>query len=214
MANNCLFDMKITGPEEAVRELVSMLKDEHPTASIGRVFSFDVDEELTERAPGKPNIISVTGIGDCAWSMYSSMRDGLGRVKPLDSVVENLGLAVEAYSSEPGIGFQEHLLIVKGDVKIDDCVDYEEHLIDGASEEYINKLLEEKHLTREELMSQVNCNGELCFGGFDNYGDFSDLFQYFPEKEKASLDQKIAQANEKASTAYISNVKALNMEIE
>lgn len=34
MANNCLFDMKITGPEENVRTMVQMLKNKHPTASI------------------------------------------------------------------------------------------------------------------------------------------------------------------------------------
>lgn len=214
MANNCLFDMKIAGPEENVRTMVQMLKNQHPTASIGRVFSFDVDESLTERAPGNPNIISVTGSGDCAWSIKSAMRDGLGCVSPLDNVASQLGLAVEAFSSEPGFGFQEHLLIVKDNVEIDDCVDYEGYLIDGASESYINELLEEKHMTREWLMSHVNCNGEYCVGGFENYGDFSDLFQYFPERGKTSLDDKIAQASEKASNFPKSQDKNLDMEIE
>lgn len=214
MANNCLFDMKIAGPEENVHLLVSMLKNQHPTASIGRVFLFDVDEALTERAPGNPNIISITGYGDCAWSIKSAMRDGLGCVSPLDDVALQLGLAVEAFSSEPGCRFQEHLLIVKDNVEIDDHVDYEEHLIDGASESYINELLEEKHMTREWLMSHVNCNGKYCVGGFENYGEFSDLFQYFPEREKSSLDAKIAQASEKASSSTNSPGKALDMEIE
>ena len=106
------------------------------------------------------------------------------------------------------------MLIVKDNVEIDDCVDYEEHLIDGASESYINELLEEKQMSREWLMSHVNCNGEYCVGGFENYGDFSDLFQYFPERGKTSLDDKIAQASEKASNFPTSQDKNLDMEIE
>lgn len=211
MANNCCFDMKITGPEEGVRELISMLKSEHPSASIGRVFSFDVDETLTERSPDNPNIISVTGQGDCAWSMNHAMRRGFGTALPLDGAVEQLGLAVEAFSSEPCDQFQEHILIVKGIPEIDDRIHYEEYLVEDPSENTIRYLLEEKHLTREELMSKVNRDGLYCFGGFDNYGEFEDLFVCFPEKGKSPLSSQIAAATEKVSA--ISKGKNRDMEI-
>ncbi len=89
-----------------------------------------------------------------------------------------LSLVVEAFSSEPGCEFQEHLFIDRGKLLIEDCVDYEEYMVDDAEERQIQELMQDKGLTREQLMAAVNCNGDYCVGGFSNFGSFRDLFPY------------------------------------
>ena len=178
MANCCYFLMKITGREEAVQEFIRMLqwKDAFSTCGMGRVQEFEVDEDTAEYSEYNREFYSIEGQGDCDWSLKSALQDFEAR--SLLKETERLGLAIEAFSSEPGCEFQEHLLIDRGKVLIEDCVDYEEYMVDGANEEQIQKLLAEKNLTRDELMSAVNHNGDYCVGGFETFGEFRDLFPY------------------------------------
>lgn len=199
MANNCYFEMKIAGEEKAVEEFVQMLRWEGPfkQSGLGRVYSFDVDLSLAEKDPDGRPFISVQGQGDCAWSIKTAMIDT--KRHPLLEEIKRLGLAVEAYSSEPGVGFQEHYLIVKDEVLIDECVDYEEHWIEGAEESYIQQVMEEHTLTREELMGKVNDSGDYCIGGYDDFGDFDDLFSKLEWERKPALDDVIQDANNRAA---------------
>lgn len=201
MPNFCGFDMKIAGPEPAVMELVSLLQTKDPYTGLGRVFSFDLDDSMTEKDPRGGDLICVQGFGDCAWSLDSSMRDGCGFPRTLEKECERLGLVVEAFSSEPGCCFQEHLLIAKDDIVIDETEKYEEHLIDGATEEYIQNLCDEKHLTREQLMSKLNHNGEYTVGGVENYCEFGNLFRYLEVEKKPSLASVISNAQQKQGTS-------------
>lgn len=200
MPNMCGFDMKIAGPEKAVQELVYMLQQKNPYYSLGRVFSFDLDESQTENGPKGTDYIAVQGFGDCAWSVNSAMRQEFHPDRSLESETKRLGLVVEVFSSEPGFRFQEHVLIDKGDVLVDECPDYEEYLINGAPEAFIDNLLKEKDMTRDELMSKVNHNGEFCIGGVEGYCEFQDLFRYLNVQEKPPLDAVISSAHEKASS--------------
>lgn len=199
MANFCGYDMRIAGPVPAVQELVEMLQHKNPPHVLGRVFSFDLDESLTEKDPLGGDFISVQGFGDCANSVHTSMCIGSGYDHILEDETKRLGLVVEVYSSDPDNFFQEHLLFDKGFTEIDETVHYEEYVIDGASEEFIQDLLQEKNITREELMAQVNHNGEYCVGGFEDYCEFKDLFSYFEGREKPSLASQISKAAEKKS---------------
>ena len=200
MANNCMLDMRIAGREEAVQQLVKMLRWESPyeETGMGRVFSFDLDPSLTEYDPRGTGYISVQGFGDCAWSFNSAVMESPRKPSFLD-VTRRLGLVVEVFTSEPGVGFQEHLMIDKGQVITNECVDYEEHLIEGAEEWYIENLCEEKGMTREELMGKVNHNGEYTEGGFKNYGDFDDLFAYLEPEHKTALQDQISDAAARAA---------------
>lgn len=199
MANNCALDMRIAGREDAVLEMVKMLRWEDPyqECGIGRVYSFDLDPSLTEQDPSCSGLICVQGFGDCAWSFKTAILDW-GNNAFLDACFR-LGLVVEAFTSEPGIGFQEHILIDRGKIITDECVDYEEHLIDGAEAWYIEQVCEDHGLTREELMSKVNHNGEYTIGGFENYCDFDDLFTYL-EPERKTLNQQIFSAAKRAES--------------
>lgn len=203
MANNCYFEMKIAGREEAVNELVEMLqyKGRFKEIGLGRVYSFDAEEPV-HMTPGS-QFVSVMGYGDCAWSILCAMQAEYRKGLPsLESETERLGLVVEAFSSEPGCCFQEHILIDKGEPVWEECVDYEEHWISGMTEEEITDLCEEHNITRELLMKSLNDNGDYCVGGFEeDFGNFEDLSVYFkPELEHSnpSLDDKISSAAQRA----------------
>lgn len=193
MPNNCYFEMKVAGKEEAVEKFVQMIKREGPFeeyGGLGRVFSFDVDHSLTEKDPSGA-YIAVTAQGDCANSLRTALVEWPYR--PLGITAANLGVVLEAYSSEPGCFFQEHLLVdQKGDVSLE-CVHYEEYFIEGASEKEIESVCEEKEISREELISKLNSNGEYCIGGFEDFGVFQNLFPML-DRQQPSLDEKVQNA--------------------
>lgn len=170
MANNCFYDMKITGRKENIKELIQMLKWEgkYENNGIGRVFSC-YDSSIEEICG---DIGYTLVFGDCAWSVNSAMMNNAGREHGLESETGRLDLIVEVYSSEPGIGFQEHILINKGIVEINDCMDYEEHYVEDY--ETIEEYNAEYGTNFTEDM--VDENGDVCVGGFgDDYGDFQDF---------------------------------------
>jgi len=200
MANNCYFEMKVAGPAAAVEEFLQRLQWKEPYAQegIGRVFSFDIpNPDEVEKDPATGHI-ATWGSGDCAWSLRTAVLEIPSR--SLVSESERLGLVVEAFSSEPGCQFQEHILVAKGKVLENECVDYEEHWIDGASESYIQEVMKDHNLTRDELMSKLDHNGDFCVGGFDNFGEFEDLFPYFKEERKPALASRIQQAESRTDT--------------
>lgn len=179
MANSCYFLMKIAGKEENVQTFIRMLQHTGEYArqnGLGRISSFEIDEDTIERSPDNGQYYSVEGQGDCDWSLKTALQDYKSR--DLLKEVKRLGLFVEAYSSEPGCEFQEHLLIDRGKLLVSDCIDYEEYFVEDMDESQIQKLLQDKGITREELMSSVNSNGDYCVGGFHNFGDFHDPFPY------------------------------------
>lgn len=97
----------------------------------------------------------------------------------LESESERLNLVIELFSSEPGIGFQEHVLIKKGLVEIDEVEDYAEYWLDDYKN--VNDINREcgTRFTDED----VNENGVISEGGIDNYGVFEDLEIYFENCE-------------------------------
>lgn len=174
MANCCYFTMKIAGKPEQVSQFVHSLNH-----GFGRIYSFEADPIFAEKdpRPGSP-LVAVVGQGDCAWSISTAMPK-------LQEESARLGLCIEAFSSEPGIGFQEHYLYDKGILLEDECVDYCEYWVSGYGEEEIQTLLEDFEMTREELFSKLNEDGDYCIGGFENFGDFEDLFgRWTPEMLK------------------------------
>lgn len=168
MANNCMVDMKISGKTKNVKELIKMLswEGQYKNDGLGRVFECNYDEYDFEVA-GDEDIIGVTVFLDVAWSIKSAMRKNASR--NLETETKKLNLVVEAYSSELGCQFQEHVLIDRGKVVIDDCVDYEEYwvqeydTVDEFNAEYGTNFTED----------MINDNGDVCIGGFGNqYGQF------------------------------------------
>lgn len=179
MANSCYFLMKIAGTEENVQTFIRMLQhtgEYQEQNGLGWISSFEIDEDTAERSPDAGQYYSVEGQGDCDWSLKIALQDYKHR--DLLEEVKRLGLFVEAYSSEPGCEFQEHLLIDRGKLLVSDCVDYEEYFVEDMEESQIQALLQDKNITREQLMSSVNSNGDYCVGGFSDFGAFQDPFPY------------------------------------
>lgn len=188
MANNCWYQMRIAGKKESVDQFIAMLSGKAPTR-LGRVFSVYTDESFTPY-PGNKGIGYADISGDCAWSIKESMLPGSDPSVTLATEAKRLGLAVEAYSSEPGNRFQEHVLINKGDTLTFDCVDYQEHYVDVMSEKELAELCQEQDLTREELFSEAAVDGMFVVGGFgDDFANFSDLSAYLLPEPKLSFDQ-------------------------
>ena len=62
---------------------------------------------------------------------YHVMREGIpyvmaSRGTSLIQESKQLNLTIEVYSEECGMGFQEHIAVVNGDLMVNDCVDYQE----------------------------------------------------------------------------------------
>lgn len=149
MPNYCDYEMKINGKKENVEKLISYLQAEYSYKGDGtvecsadkhffRVFGADVLEEY-EIDPGKEDTLYTAIVGGCcAWSVYSCMMQGehtyYNRVKESNKkefygthmieATRELDLEVEIFSEEPGCGFMEHYRIDKGEVLVDDCVDW------------------------------------------------------------------------------------------
>lgn len=202
MANNCLFDMKIVGLEKNIEEFIQMMKWQGPYKEngLGRVFSFDVDPTLNEKDPRGGDLVAVVAIGDCAYSFRGAVLDNTRH--PILEETARLGLVLELYSSEPGNGTQEHILINKDEIVVNETAAYEEHWLEGMNPEDIQGLAEEKGMTVEELKSKVNCNGDYCEGGFEDYCDFDDLFSYLEPVLHTSLDAKISDAKARTEKSY------------
>lgn len=155
MANCCEFEMAITGE----RENIFKLKDD--ICSKFRVYSCYAYD--TDSIDSKRDISRLYIGGECAWSVRSAMVD-----YGLIELTEEYNVDVEIYSTEPGIGFQEHMLISKGDTIIMDCVDYEEHWIDdiGSVEAYNAEY-------GTDFTEDMVDDGYVYVGGFgDTYGMF------------------------------------------
>lgn len=170
MANYCNYVMKITGRKENVEELIDMMKwqGKYEGQGLGRIYDCWEDdiEEITEE------FVAAQVSGNCAWSVLTAMRNYNGRTPSLESESERLGLVIEVYSTETGMGFQEHCMIDKGYVVFEECLDYEEHWIDefDTLEEY-----NEEYGTgfTEDMVE----DGEyIRIGGYgDSYGQFHNI---------------------------------------
>ena len=186
MANNCWYQMRIAGQKESVDQFIDMLSGKG-SVHLGRVFSVYTDEPFTPY-PGNKGIGYADVSGDCAWSIKESMLPGYNPSITLATEAKRLGLVVEAYLSEPGNKFQEHVLINKGDILTFDCVDYQEHYVENMSEKELAELCEKRGLTKEELLSLVNDNGDYTVGGFgDDFANFADLSAYLLPKPKLDI---------------------------
>ena len=200
LANCCDFDIRISGQPEAVLEMASLLKvtdsflnENALKRHFGGVYYCDFEDYgIVTVGDG---LCYLAGGGSCAWSIQSSMREEMNGFSTLERESKRLGIMVEAYSSEPGIGFQEHVLIVKGEVVIDDCVDYKKHYVESAEKLEAYNKANDTDFTED----MINADGDVCIGGFgDDYGVYCVVSnQMLAEygKETSSLDEKILEAN-------------------
>jgi hypothetical protein len=180
--------MRAVGTKENIEEFIKVMNAGYDYGTMEfdydrhmfRVFEA-VSDEIDEYDDG---VFAVTINGYCAWSVRSCMFDDgyYGRIKERYSddfrgttlLLESkkLGLNIEVFSEESGMCFQEHCMIDKGEVVIDECIDYEEHYIgdfdtiEEYNEEYGTNFTEDM-IQDEEY---------IYIGGYgDEYGNFKNI---------------------------------------
>ena len=170
MANYCGYMMKITGRKENAEELIEMMKwqGKYEDNGLGRIYDCWVSgtEEYND------SFVSVYVNGNCAWSVLTAMRNYNGRHPSLESETERLGLLVEVYSSEPGMCFQEHCMIDRGEVVFEECIEYEEHWIGefDSIEEY------NKECGTNFTEDMIQDEEYIYIGGYgEQYGNFKKI---------------------------------------
>lgn len=166
MANYCSYTMSITGRKTNVNRMVKILKYKDKEYELARIFDADVSDYGFLEHENKTITLQVSG--SCAWSVYSCMMKGKGSyyhdsypdslLSNLEYLTDKLNLVIEVYSEEPGICFQEHILVKKGNVIIDDYRDWQQiYDVDGI------------------LVGEC--------GGYENW-DFQENQNYFNERGK------------------------------
>ena len=176
MANLCEFDMRVAGKRENINELATLLeyKGTDEIKGFGRVYELYVTNEEDKNGLSYADLS-----GDCAWSIYSAFLD-IGKPNLLTET-RRLNLVLEAYSREPGICFAEHYIISKGEILLDEEVDYQEVEIAELSEEELQELSRDEGKSLDTIRDEAyeNC-GYYRSGGFgENYADFENLAKYF-----------------------------------
>ncbi len=181
MANNCHFDVKVlySNPEdgELLKELFRT-KWTYPGASYEEYPAVaDVDFGIE----GLPKYTKTLGVyGDCRWSVSDSFLDAL-----LEESAKR-HLVAEVWSSEPGIGFQEHYLIADGSLLENEYAEFVEHWVFISASENMERFDE---ATNEEVLAWYNKKHNvdipvssipylkdysfISIGGFENFGEWS-----------------------------------------
>lgn len=175
MANICSFKLMVKGRKENVDTFTNILVTDNPDKTEERFFCGIYEASVGIRFiegigyvnyegyqdPDDENTYYRVLFGDCKWSIRTSMTksgyfsESVKNAVCLETITEELGLKVEAYSEECGFSFQEHYIFDKGA-----CVLEEE-------EEYSTLCLEElgDEPTDEEILDFIECNEDV----FDEY---------------------------------------------
>lgn len=135
MPNWCNFTMRITGSPKGIARVYNAAttdyNEDKPNCPehLWRVFDF---EEVNEDTYSE-SLLSKDYNGNCAWSVNACMfsdplsyqdRYPNGHGTTLTQLSKEEDLVIEVFSWEEGCAFSEHYLIVKGDIIIDDTIDY------------------------------------------------------------------------------------------
>lgn len=175
MANICSFSMCVKGTHENIEKFYNaMCQDGNIYVGRGADAQIKYDDE--------DGVAFIDGW--CKWSIISAMVDNAismrtepnmwGWGKGVDaSKLEFITLweacgrwniDMEVYSEEPGCCFQEHYLVVDGQVVYEDCVEWNEYDLDDY---------ETKEEAEEELEIKIT-DEEWEEGGFISRGGFEE----------------------------------------
>ena len=180
MANNCWYDMHVCGTRESLDEFWHVLQDYDYPRHFYRVFSAEKYDSYQNKDGTFTDCIS----GDCAWSVRSCMtiapvgtyaKGDRETDTSLQLESQRLGLKIEVFSAETGVGFQEHYRYENGVEIANEETDYgefefepSEYEGDSVSEKF-ESFLKENGLSGcgYSLADLDDCNW-LSVGGFGN----------------------------------------------
>lgn len=127
MANNCMFNIRAVGKtKESVERFLKVLQYKDPYFALYRVFSADAGEAEQD---GELWLLDI--VGDVAWacSMWLHAVDtgrpyGGSKLAILPEICTTLDIGVEVWAEEPGVGFEQHILVNhNGSVVFDESED-------------------------------------------------------------------------------------------
>lgn len=185
MPNYCNYSMCVVGKQrENVEEFIKVMQADYDYGKME--FSYDrhlfrvFEAECNEIVECDDGIFAVVINGYCAWSVASCMFDGgyyrsfkeeygsNSRGTTLFIESKKLNLNIEVYSEESGMCFQEHYIIMNGELTCEESVDWEEVWV----EDYETKEEAEEDLeitiTDEEWAIGLE-EGYFTRGGFKNW---------------------------------------------
>ena len=163
MANICDFSMRVRGQKDDIEKFYNAMIQKG-NAYMGR----GADAEIQYEDEGEYYTAWINGW--CKWSIQSALIDNAisMRTEPnmwyfgdsvdvskiefvtLIEACRKYNVDMEVFSEEPGCCFQEHIMVINGDVVIDDCVEFNEYWIDDfdtkeeAEEELEIKITDEE----------------------------------------------------------------------
>lgn len=185
MANNCWYDMHVSGTRKSLDEFYKVLTDYDHPRHFYRVFTAETYDTYQNKDGTFTDCIS----GDCAWSVCSCMTIGaIGTYAKGDRETdtslqlesERLHLRIEVFSSEPGVGFQEHYYYDNGVELANEEKDYGEYEFEPS--EYEGQTLQEQFsnfLKECGLSEQVYSLNDLDEGNWLPVGGFGDDYANF-----------------------------------
>lgn len=143
------------------------------------------------------NIQRKTGEGP--WS--SIEKDDPREFLTLEQACKRFSVHLEAFSTEPGCEFEEHVVIKAGLMQLNDCVDMQELDIPywRDDEGYTREQFNEEFACDIDAYTFENSDEYLKIGGYDDWGDC---------KEIEGIVQTIKNSYEKDSKAVAKDVKA------
>lgn len=191
MPNYCGYSMKVVGKVENLDRFASIIKAEYnyndksyiekaTTKHFSRIFAADIIEEERYLEPKGQGHLIING--ECAWSTYSCMLSGehtyydsnkghQKNVTCLEEVTKELELTVEIISSEPGMCFNEHIIVKNGEVTLLECKDIKyvpmcegKHILKGVElAQFMDQYYPCERLEGNLEARECDCpNGEDC----------------------------------------------------
>ena len=169
MPNLCSYLLKVKGSKENCEKFHAIMEDYDLPKHFWRVFEADIfNEEETE-----DGYVMEIG-GSCAWSVRSCMCKGVftyanehpdNGTSLLEQSLE-LGLEIEVYSEECGVGFMEHYHYKNGEELENECEDYTTFWWDRDEHSTFEEFCKEYNLSGI-TENDLNDNDEYCVGGFE-----------------------------------------------
>jgi len=143
MANICDFSMRVRGQKEDIEKFYNAMSQKG-NVFMGRGAEAEIQYE------DEDEYYTAWIQGWCKWSVTSAMVDNAisMRTNPgqwyfgegfdvskiefitLIEACQKWNLDMEVFSEEPGCCFQEHIMVINGEVVIDDCEEWNEYCID------------------------------------------------------------------------------------
>ena len=176
MANICDFSMCVKGTHDDIEKFYNAMT-QNGNIYMGRGADAEIQYENEERRA----FID----GWCKWSIWSSLIDNAISMRnepdkwsfgdnvdksklefiTLIEACRKWNITMEVYSEETGCCFQEHYIIINGDVELDECVDYYEYYLGDfytkeEAEEELGITITDEEWDNDEFISK---------GGFEDW---------------------------------------------